>query len=100
LCDFHSGFAARCEARLSLAVESLNGSLGYAPGPAFGLETLGLSPNRGHSPLLKKTAARQGRALPHIGRRSRSESSRTSFVAVVGLIDFQDGISQRAAKPQ
>ena len=35
------GFAARCEARLSLAVESLLGVWGYAPGPAFGPETLG-----------------------------------------------------------
>ena len=29
---------------------------GYAPGAAFGLE-LGLSPKRGHSPLLKKEVA-------------------------------------------
>src|SRR6185369_13004014 len=44
---------------------------GCAPGAASGPKTLGPSPNRGHSPALEKGGCRQGRALPHIGRRSR-----------------------------
>jgi hypothetical protein len=37
---------------------------------------LGPSPNRGHSPVIEKKVGRQGRALPHIGRRSRSDRFR------------------------
>src|SRR5262249_33542158 len=40
-----SGFAARSEARLCLAVESSIRVWGYAPGTAFGPEALGQSPN-------------------------------------------------------
>jgi hypothetical protein len=44
-------------------------------GPRFGLRPnfLGQRPNRGHSPKNLFETCRQGRALPHIGRRSRGE---------------------------
>src|SRR5690242_15467862 len=98
LCDFRSGFAARCEARLCLAVAGSFRLWGFAPGTAFGRKTWA-KPEPWAEPNVEKQVVRQGIALPHIGRRSRSES-RTSFVAVVGLIDFHDGISHRAAKPE
>jgi hypothetical protein len=52
-CARGNGFAARCEAGLCPAVGDLLKVRGYAPGAAFGPETWGPSPNRGHSPVLK-----------------------------------------------
>jgi len=49
--------------------------LGCALGSAFGLETLGQSPNRGRSPIEEINTYRQGVALPQIGRQSRGAKS-------------------------
>ena len=50
-----SGSAARCEAGLRPAVETLLKGLGYAPGSAFGPSVIGQSPNQGRSPAAKLT---------------------------------------------
>jgi len=67
------GFAARCEARLCLAVRAQL-EVGACPRRPLAQELLGRSPNRGPSPLLKRKC-RQGRALPHIRRRSRESAA-------------------------
>jgi len=49
--SLHSGFAARCEARLRLAVTE-NFRLGCALGSGSAPKVMGQRPNQGHSPNL------------------------------------------------
>ena len=74
-----SGFAARCEARLCLAVRLFKIMFGAKPlvRPLAHI-SLRQSPTRG--PILRG-CKRQGIALPHIGRRSRSKERPNDFCA-------------------
>src|ERR1043166_4696163 len=55
-------------------------------------------PGRGAEPPSFLLRFRQGKALPHIRRRSRGERYAGSLISIT--CDFQDGISPQPAKPE
>src|ERR1043166_6167399 len=88
--DVRQGFALPVSAkRNGLGFALVGGSAPQVQGPE--------ARDEGRAPILL-LRFRQGKALPHIRRRSRGERYAGSLISIT--CDFQDGISPQPAKPE